>query len=189
MLTRSIATKALAISASWTQCLLQNVASSSHYVRCSASLARGSQPPDSRVIVLTLPMLSPSMTHACLSGWAKKQGDLIDPYDLVYELETESLTEEAYKMGDFAGRVAMEIELVEDAYLARQLLPVSSKMLPVGTPIGLLCENDSDTKEVAQYKLPADFNEYSDEYAGQYRIASWQSYLKERKVEPSSGCM
>lgn len=88
-----------------------------------------------------------------------------------------------------AGRVAMEIELVEDAYLARQLLPVSSKMLPVGTPIGLLCENESDTKEVAQHKLPADFNEYSNEYVGQYRIASWQSYLKERKVEPSSGCM
>ena len=58
---------------------------------------------DNRVIVLTMPMLSPTMTEASLSGWAKKQGQVIDPYDLVYELETETLTEEAYRMGDFAG--------------------------------------------------------------------------------------
>lgn len=83
----------------------------------------------------------------------------------------------------------MEIELVEDAYLAKQLLPVSSKMLPVGSPIALLCEEESDIKEVAQHKLPADFNEYNQESTGLYRIATWQSYLKERKVEPSSGCM
>lgn len=83
----------------------------------------------------------------------------------------------------------MEIELVEDAYLAKQLLPVSSKMLPVGTPIGFICEDEEDIEEVAQHRLPTDFNEYKEESKGMYRIASWQSYLKERKVEPSGGCM
>lgn len=83
----------------------------------------------------------------------------------------------------------MEIELVEDAYLARQLKQVSTQMLPVGTPIGLLCEDESDIKEVAQHKLPDDFNEYNEGTMGMYRIATWQSYLKERKVEPPGGCM
>ena len=83
----------------------------------------------------------------------------------------------------------MEIELVDDAYLAKQLVPVSSKMLPVGTPIGLICEEELDVKDVAQHQLPNGFNEYNEETKGAYRIASWQSYLKERKVEPSGGCM
>lgn len=83
----------------------------------------------------------------------------------------------------------MQIEVVEDAYLAKQLLPVSSKMLGCGTPIGLLCEDEADIEHVAKHKLPDGFNEYSQESAGLYRIASWQSYLKERAVKPSGGCM
>ena len=74
-----------------------------HYVRSTMTSPRDMKLLDNRVIVLTMPMLSPTMTEASLSGWAKQQGQVIDPYDLVYELETETLTEEAYRMGDFAG--------------------------------------------------------------------------------------
>ena len=72
-------------------------------MRSSATTATNTQTPDSRVIVLTLPKLSPTMTQGSLSGWAKTPSEVIEPYDLVYELETETLTEEAYRMGDFAG--------------------------------------------------------------------------------------
>ena len=53
--------------------------------------------------VLTMPMLSPTMTEGSLLQWLKHAGDQLEPYDLVFELETESLTEDAYKVGDFAG--------------------------------------------------------------------------------------
>ena len=56
-----------------------------------------------QVIVLTMPMLSPTMTDGSLLHWLKDTGDQLEPYDLVFELETESLTENAYKVGDFAG--------------------------------------------------------------------------------------
>ena len=57
-----------------------------------------------KVVVLTMPMLSPTMTEGSLLRWLKAEGDQLNPYDLVFELETESLTEDAYKVGDFAGK-------------------------------------------------------------------------------------
>lgn len=56
-----------------------------------------------QLTVLTMPMLSPTMTKGSLLQWLKQAGDHLEPYDLVFELETESLTEDAYKVGDFAG--------------------------------------------------------------------------------------
>lgn len=83
----------------------------------------------------------------------------------------------------------MQIECVEDAYLARQLVATGSKALPVGTPIGLLCEDEADINEVAKHQLPDGLNEYSKDQQPSYRFATWQSYLKERKVEPTGSCM
>lgn len=60
-----------------------------------------------QITVLTMPMLSPTMTEASLLRWLKSAGDQLEPYDLVFELETESLTEDAYKVGDFAGTHAI----------------------------------------------------------------------------------
>ena len=56
-----------------------------------------------KVIVIAMPMLSPTMTEGSLLSWTKQSGEQVEPYDLVFELETESLTEEAYRMGDFEG--------------------------------------------------------------------------------------
>ena len=83
----------------------------------------------------------------------------------------------------------MQIECVDDAYFAKQLQAPSETSMPVCTPIGLLCENEEDIDEVAKHQLPASLNEYSNNTSHPYRFATWQSYLKERKVEPSGGCM
>ncbi len=56
-------------------------------------------------MVVAMPMLSPTMTEGSLLGWMKDTGDQVEPYDLLFELETESLTEEAYRMGDFEGEI------------------------------------------------------------------------------------
>lgn len=83
----------------------------------------------------------------------------------------------------------MQIECVEDAFLAKQLVSPGNQSLPVGTPIGLLCENEEDIAEVAQHQLPDNLNEYSAQNKQLYRFATWQSYLKERKVKPTGSCM
>ncbi len=83
----------------------------------------------------------------------------------------------------------MQIEVVEDAYLAKQLVAPGSTSLPVGTPIGLMCENEEDIQEVSEHQLPDSLNEYSQGDSQSYRFATWQSYLKERKVEPTGSCM
>lgn len=102
MLKRRVATNVLSLCS---RCLQPSkpAGQSLQYVRGSVTAAANFHNPDSRVIILTLPMLSPTMTQGSLSGWAKNPGDVVEPYDLVYELETETLTEEAYRMGDFAG--------------------------------------------------------------------------------------
>lgn len=56
-----------------------------------------------KVVVIAMPKLSPTMTEGSLLGWLKDTGDQVEPYDLLFELETESLTEEAYRVGDFEG--------------------------------------------------------------------------------------
>ena len=82
----------------------------------------------------------------------------------------------------------MQIETVEDGFLAKQLVEPGAKSLPVGTPIGLMCEHEEDIHEVAKLQLPENLNEYSSKNTS-YRFATWQSYLKERKVEPTGSCM
>lgn len=53
-----------------------------------------------------LPM--PSLSHAMVSGkvkrWLKQEGEQCAMYDLLLEVETETLVEEAYRLDDFAGR-------------------------------------------------------------------------------------
>ena len=87
------------------------------------------------------------------------------------------------------GKVGMQIECVEDAYLAKQLVKSDSESLAVGTPIGLLCEDEDDIAQVAKHELPKGVNEYSKGKQYSYRFATWQSYLKERKVKPTGSCM
>ena len=63
------------------------------------------------IIVVPMPQLSPHMTSGTISKWLKKPGDEISTYDVVFEVDTDSLSEEAYKVGDFAGSVTMLIEV------------------------------------------------------------------------------
>ena len=63
------------------------------------------------------------MTDGSLLRWTKEVGDEIESYDLLFELETESLTEEAYRVGDFAGR--HDINLSEGSFAGPVLTPLT----------------------------------------------------------------
>ena len=63
------------------------------------------------VIVIPMPQLSPHMQSGKVSKWLKNPGEEIGMYDVVFEVDTETLSEEAYKVGDFAGSVTMLVEV------------------------------------------------------------------------------
>lgn len=58
-----------------------------------------------------MPQLSPHMQSGTVSKWLKKPGEEIGMYDVIFEVNTETLSEEAYKVGDFAGSVTMLVEV------------------------------------------------------------------------------
>ena len=63
------------------------------------------QLPASDVCIVAMPQLSPTMTHGIVRMWAKGEGEPLEQYELLFDLDTDSLTEDAYKVGDFEGEV------------------------------------------------------------------------------------
>lgn len=63
------------------------------------------------IIVIPMPQLSPHMESGLISKWLKNEGDEIATYDVIFEVETTTLSEEAYKVGNFAGTVTMLVEV------------------------------------------------------------------------------
>eukprot|EP00891_Asterochloris_glomerata_P002011 jgi/Astpho2/2011/gw1.00038.419.1_t len=85
-----------------------------------------------------MPQLSPTMTHGIVRMWAKGEGEPLEQYELLFDLDTDSLTEDAYKC-------------IEEGFLAKILVPEGSDQVPVGTPIALMCEDEAEIKSVAEH--------------------------------------
>lgn len=64
-----------------------------------------------KLIVIPLPQLSPNMSNGVIRKWLKRPGDKIATYDVVLEVDTDNLSEDAYKVGDLAGTVTMLVEV------------------------------------------------------------------------------
>lgn len=150
----------------------------------------------------------PSLSHAMSSGritkWLKSPGDAVSIYEIIAEVTTDNLVDEAYKVDDFAGSVTLLLESQEEAYLAAVLVP-EGQDVRIGTPVAVLCEDEEQVPAVAAAAAQqlAGLDVY-DEAAMQrqqqrqgglkLQLLEWQSYLKESsKKEPSSdsscGCM
>lgn len=96
------------------------------------------QLPASDVCIVAMPQLSPTMTHGIVRMWAKGEGEPLEQYELLFDLDTDSLTEDAYKVGDFEGEVlAMspwcQVQLLPCVWQKGTLLPVHSYMPIMGT--------------------------------------------------------
>ena len=79
--------------------------------RFSVSAPRLASELEEKLTVVQLPQLSPHMASGKVRKWLKKPGDAIATYDVVMEVDTDNLSEEAYKVGDFAGTVTMLVEV------------------------------------------------------------------------------
>lgn len=149
----------------------------------------------SSLLLVPLPKLAPHMTSGKVR-WLKAEGEAFACYDIIAEVSTSTLVEEAYREGKFKGEVTLLLEAQEDGYLARIFQHDPTKDMPVGTPVGVLCEEEDELPEAAAAAaaaqagsaLPKDL--YSPE-AQKWRVwGGWQAYLKDGGDDGgcSSGC-
>lgn len=87
--------------------------------RFSASAAQSAAELEGKLTVIAMPQLSPHMVSGYVRKWLKKPGDAIATYDVVMEVNTDTLSEEAYKVGDFAGTVTMLVEVADSSLTER----------------------------------------------------------------------
>src|SRR6201999_3689965 len=75
---------------------------------------------------ILMPALSPTMTEGKLAKWLKKEGDEVKSGDVLAEIETDKAT--------------MEVEAVDEGYLAKIVVPDDTDGVAVNTVIGILTE-------------------------------------------------
>ncbi|GBG31280.1 Dihydrolipoyllysine-residue acetyltransferase component of pyruvate dehydrogenase complex, mitochondrial [Hondaea fermentalgiana] len=80
--------------------------------------------------VLTLPALSPTMESGGVAGWTLKVGDAISPGESICEVETDKAT--------------VDFEAQDDGFLAKILVEAGTSDVAVGTPIGVMVEDEGD---------------------------------------------
>jgi pyruvate dehydrogenase E2 component (dihydrolipoamide acetyltransferase) len=95
-------------------------------------------------INILMPALSPTMTEGKLSRWLKKEGDEVKSGDVLAEIETDKAT--------------MEVEAVEEGFLAKIVVPDGTEGVAVNAVIGVLTEEKGgavDAAPVAEKPAPA----------------------------------
>lgn len=82
-------------------------------------------------------------------------------------------SEDAYKVGDFAGAVTMLVEAQDEGHFAK-ILVAEGERVDVGTPVGLMCEDAEDLALIQgfQGRIP------SGQGVDGTRTLTWQAYLK-----------
>ncbi|MEP2119621.1 MAG: pyruvate dehydrogenase complex E1 component subunit beta [Bauldia litoralis] len=85
-------------------------------------------------IDILMPALSPTMEEGTLAKWLKKEGDSVQPGDVIAEIETDKAT--------------MEVEAIDEGSLARILVAEGTENVKVNTPIAMLTvEGEDDVGE------------------------------------------
>eukprot|EP00899_Mesostigma_viride_P014009 jgi/Mesvir1/22609/Mv14055-RA.1 len=87
---------------------------------------------------IAMPSLSPTMTQGNLAKWRKQVGDPLKTGDVLCEIETDKAT--------------LEMEAMEDGFLAKLLVQEGAKDVAVGTPICVVAESADDIPAFKDYK-------------------------------------
>ncbi|XP_018547761.1 dihydrolipoyllysine-residue acetyltransferase component of pyruvate dehydrogenase complex, mitochondrial [Lates calcarifer] len=86
---------------------------------------------------ITLPALSPTMTMGTVQRWEKKVGEKLSEGDLLAEIETDKAT--------------IGFEVQEEGYLAKILVSEGTRDVPLGTPLCIIVEKESDIAAFKDY--------------------------------------
>uniref|UniRef100_A0AAY5F4F8 dihydrolipoyllysine-residue acetyltransferase n=1 Tax=Electrophorus electricus TaxID=8005 RepID=A0AAY5F4F8_ELEEL len=93
-----------------------------------------SYPPHMKIL---LPALSPTMTMGTVQRWEKKVGEKLNEGDLLAEIETDKAT--------------IGFEVLEEGYLAKILISEGTRDVPLGTPLCIMVEKESDIQAFTDY--------------------------------------
>ncbi len=85
-------------------------------------------------INILMPALSPTMTEGTLAKWHVKEGDAVNPGDLIAEIETDKAT--------------MEVEAVEEGTVARLAVAEGAEGVKVNEVIAVLLEEGEDASAI-----------------------------------------
>ncbi|KAG9450811.1 hypothetical protein H6P81_010776 [Aristolochia fimbriata] len=112
---------------------------------CFQTLPRRSFSSDSGLpahLEIGMPSLSPTMTEGNIARWLKKEGDKISPGEVLCEVETDKAT--------------VEMECMEEGYLAKIIRGDGSKEIKVGEVIAITVEEEDDIAKFKDYKPAGD---------------------------------
>lgn len=93
-----------------------------------------SYPPHMKI---PLPALSPTMAMGTVQRWEKKVGDKLSEGDLLAEIETDKAT--------------IGFEVQEEGYLAKIMISEGTRDVPLGTPLCIIVEKESDIAAFKDY--------------------------------------
>ena len=77
------------------------------------------------------------MTHGGIAGWKKKEGEFVASGDILAEIQTDKAT--------------MEMESMEEGWMAKIIVPEGTEDIPVGQPVAVLCEEEADIAAFKDY--------------------------------------
>ncbi|KAM6907739.1 dihydrolipoyllysine-residue acetyltransferase component of pyruvate dehydrogenase complex, mitochondrial [Xenentodon cancila] len=86
---------------------------------------------------IALPALSPTMTMGTVQRWEKKVGEKLSEGDLLAEIETDKAT--------------IGFEVQEEGYLAKVLVEEGTRDVPLGAPLCIIVEKESDIAAFKDY--------------------------------------
>jgi pyruvate dehydrogenase E2 component (dihydrolipoamide acetyltransferase) len=98
--------------------------------------ATGNYPPHE---VLGMPALSPTMEQGTIASWDRKIGDKVSPGDVICQVTTD--------------KAIVAFESTEEGYIAQILVPSGDTIIPVGTPVAILVEEEADVAKFANYTV------------------------------------
>jgi len=89
-------------------------------------------------IALEMPNLSPTMEKGNIGVWYKKIGDKIVPGDVLCSIETDKAT--------------VDFEMQDEGFVAATLFSDGTKDIPLGTPLAIIVDDESEIAAFKDYK-------------------------------------
>jgi pyruvate dehydrogenase E2 component (dihydrolipoamide acetyltransferase) len=127
-------------------------------------------------IDILMPALSPTMKRGKLARWIKKEGDMVEPGEVIAEIETD--------------KAIMEVESVDSGVLFKILVPEGTENVPVNAKIGILLEEGEqgqDPKEILlSYHIDVTQKVASDTTLADFVQQDTQSLGQDKLQEPKT---
>ena len=84
-----------------------------------------------------MPALSPTMTKGGVTSWLVSEGQKVSAGDVLAEIQTDKAT--------------MEMESMEDGFVAKILIEAGREDIDVGTPLLVMVEDEKDVASFKEY--------------------------------------